>query len=95
MFTLHLTDALFLAIYGIAFVVTVGLAALLRWYLRLPGDEPVTESLYLDPYEIAYLAGGERLAVNGAITSLVQRDLLRVRAEIGRASCRERVYVLV
>ena len=53
-------------------------AMILRWALRLPADEPVGEDVRLGPYEVAYLAGGEQLAANAAIASLVQRRVLAV-----------------
>ena len=46
---------------------------ILRWALRLPADEPVGEDVRLGPNEVPYLAGGEQLAADAAIASLVQR----------------------
>lgn len=79
MFALHLTDMLLIIIYAIAIIVVMSAAALLRWRLRQPGNDAQGESLGLDPYDIAYLTGGERLAIHSAVTSLVQRGLLAVR----------------
>ena len=66
----------FLVVYLVVFAVVMALAGLLRWYLRLPGGEPQLEVTELSPYEIAYLAGGENLAVNAAIARLVHDDAL-------------------
>ena len=70
----------FLVVYLVVFAVVMALAGLLRWYLRLPGGEPQLEVTELSPYEIAYLAGGENLAVNAAIARLVHDDALALRA---------------
>lgn len=41
-----------------------------------PDDMPLPTEMALDPYEMAFLAGGERRAVNAAIASLVSKDHL-------------------
>lgn len=71
-------DVFFIAIYGIAFIASMIAALMLRWYLRKPGHKAADDRLDLDPYEIAYLTGGEWLAINGAIASLVAREVLAV-----------------
>lgn len=68
----------FLSLYTVLLVIAVAAAALLRRTLRLPNDEPPREALDLSPYETAYLAGGEELAVNAAIARLVQAKVLAV-----------------
>ena len=70
----------FLGLYFVLFVAAVAAAFFLRWFLRLPGDEPSREALDLSPYEVAYLAGGEELAVNAALARLVHEDVLAVDA---------------
>lgn len=73
-----LTGPQFLGFYIVLAIAAVIVAAILRSGLRLPDDEPTPEMLQLDPYAIAYLAGGADLAVNAAIACLVQRDLIAV-----------------
>src|SRR5918911_2324135 len=69
----------FLALYIGLVVVALVLAAFLR--SRLRGRAAVIirpEAMRLDPYETAYLSGGDRLAVNVALASLYHRQLLTV-----------------
>ena len=68
----------FLQLYLLLLVAAVCAAATLRWTLRLPADGPVGEEVQLDPYEVAYLAGGEQRAADAAIVGLVQRRVLAV-----------------
>ena len=68
----------FLLLYLLLLVAAGCAAVILRWALRLPADEPVGEDVRLGPYEVAYLAGGEQLAADAAIASLVQRRVLAV-----------------
>jgi uncharacterized protein (TIGR04222 family) len=75
---LDLTGPEFLAFYAVLLLVMVAIAAFLRWSLRLPSDEPSPHALDLSPYEAAYLAGGEQLAVNAAMARLVQEECLAV-----------------
>src|SRR5262249_28815318 len=70
----------FLAFYVVLFLAAVAVAFFLRRFLRLPGDEPSQEALELSPYEVAYLAGGEELAVNAAMARLVHEEVLAVDA---------------
>src|SRR5262249_29648469 len=68
----------FLAFYAMLFLAAVALAGVLRWSLRQPSDDPSPESLNLSPNEIAYLQGGELLAIDSAIARLVHEDALEV-----------------
>lgn len=61
---------------------TLALFAWLCRFLRRPDSRACsTEPGQLDPYEVAYLSGGERLAVDAAVTGLVHGEVLRV--EVG------------
>jgi uncharacterized protein (TIGR04222 family) len=68
----------FLGLYILLLVLVGTAAAVLRWSLREPAGEPPPEALDLDPYEVAYLAGRDELAVNAAVASLAQRGVLDV-----------------
>jgi uncharacterized protein (TIGR04222 family) len=65
----------FLQIYLLLFLVALGLAAVLRWLLRGPGmkGQPLPA---LNPYEIAYLAGGGTLAVQATLACLMRDGTL-------------------
>src|SRR5262245_27126155 len=67
----------FLTLYGILLAGAVVMALLLRRWLRQPPDDPA-ELPVLSPYEVAYLTGGEELAVNAALTRLVDEGVLDV-----------------
>lgn len=67
----------FLGLYFGLFAAAVAAAAALRWYLRQPGGEP-DEPLDLGPYEVAYLAGGEKMVVNATLANLVHRGAVAV-----------------
>ncbi len=55
------------------------LFAMRWWLLRAPGGTTArSEWTELDPNEAAFLGGSDRLAVDAAITSLVQRRVLAV-----------------
>lgn len=77
----------FLTLYGLLLAAAVILALLLRRWLRQPSDEP-TELPELSPYEVAYLTGGEELAVNAALTRLVDQGILDVDAGQRKLSVR-------
>ncbi len=66
----------FLAFYIFLLIAGSAFAALYRWYLRQPADEPGRESLNLSPYEVTYLAGGSALTCRAAIVRLVHDDVL-------------------
>lgn len=63
---------LFVVLGGSAFAA----AAAMRWSQRPPFSGPPVNDL--DAYELAYLNGGGVLAANLAVTSLVQKDALKV-----------------
>ena len=52
----------------------------MRWKLREPSEPSAEEFSNMDPYSIAFLNKGKVLAVNSAITSLVERKLLKADA---------------
>ncbi len=68
----------FLVVFFITFAVALAVALWLRWALLQPADEPGREALDLGPYEVAYLAGHEELAINTAIIRLIQQNVLTV-----------------
>lgn len=67
----NFTGPHFLGFYAELIVVTFFAAAGLRWLGRRPHDDPPT-NLDLGPYDVAYLAGGERLATYSALANLVR-----------------------
>jgi uncharacterized protein (TIGR04222 family) len=71
----------FLLLISIIWLVTFVAALVLRALLRQPRGEPAVELLNMDPYEIAYLAGGARRAINAAIASLIHRKVCSVDPE--------------
>jgi uncharacterized protein (TIGR04222 family) len=75
---LDLRGPQFLGLYAFLFLLASALAAILRRAMRGPCGPPPPEAHKLDPYEIAALTGGERLAVNTAIASLYRRGALDV-----------------
>src|SRR5262245_1596597 len=77
----------FLQFYLAAIAAALVAAWALRLLLREPGDEPGVEIDGLDPYEVAYLAGGLKTAVNAALVSLVQQGALDVNGRDRRFSC--------
>lgn len=78
---LNFTGPEFLRFYLTIASTVIFFASVLRWYLRKPGRNPSPESTSLDPYETAYLVGGQKLAVDAAIASLVQRGYLKPQPE--------------
>jgi uncharacterized protein (TIGR04222 family) len=76
----------FLRLYLVVLCGAVVIAAGVRWLLRQPGGAPPAEDLDLSPYEIAYLAGGERLAIDAAIVKLIHLGALAIDALAGRLS---------
>lgn len=69
----------FLAFYLLVASAAILLACFLRWCLRQPLGNSSGESVSLDAYETAYLAGGKYQAIHVAIASLVQRGHLKAR----------------
>src|SRR5262245_4080738 len=68
----------FLTFYLTAAGVAVIVATWLRRRLRAPADEGDVTPASLSAYHLAYLAGGQGLALNAAVAALVQRRALRV-----------------
>jgi uncharacterized protein (TIGR04222 family) len=67
----------FLGLYVTLLLIAVVIALVLRWLLRLPADEPpFVDTLELTPYEVAYLAGADKLAVTAAMARLVHARVL-------------------
>jgi uncharacterized protein (TIGR04222 family) len=62
----------FLGFFALLFGTVLALGLGFRRLLRAPDDEPAPRELDLDPYEIAYLAGGEPRAIQAALAGLVQ-----------------------
>ncbi|SIO13210.1 TIGR04222 domain-containing protein [Singulisphaera sp. GP187] len=75
---LNLTGSHFLNFYLCLMSGAVVMAAVLRWGARSPSDDPGIETMDLDPYEVAYLSGGDEPAADAAIASLVQRGAVSV-----------------
>src|SRR5688500_12425990 len=73
---LDLRGPQFLGLYAALFAGALALAFFLRRALRGPAGPPPPEAHKLDPYEIAALTGGPRLAVNTAIASLYRQGVL-------------------
>ncbi len=65
---------LYLCLIGCALVV----ATVVRYVARRQPVDSFRSPRELDPYEVAYLAGGPRRAINTAVTSLVQAGQLTV-----------------
>ncbi len=69
----------FLRFYLLVASAVILFAYVLRWYLRKPANHSSQESVSLDTYETAYLAGGKDRAIDVAIASLVQRGHLTLQ----------------
>ena len=79
---LDFTGPQFLRFYlSLASTVTL-FGCALRWYLRQPGASPSNESVSLNTYETAYLAGGKDRAVDAAIARLVQLGNLKPQPKL-------------
>ena len=74
---LELRGSEFLQVYAGLFVAAVVLGLVLRRVFRARGGA-VENAAQLDPYEVAYLAGGPRLAVNTAIAGLYHGGAIRL-----------------
>jgi uncharacterized protein (TIGR04222 family) len=82
----------FLVFYGAAIVVLIVAARRsIRSVDRTRELEPPEISAKLDPYEVAYLRGGENEATRVAIASLFQRGLLRIVEEKKRGSTTKKI----
>ena len=75
-----LTGPEFLLLYKWVAIAAVCIGLVARGALRQPSDDPSHEALDLTPYEVAYLSGGARLAIDSAIVRLVHRELLAIDA---------------
>jgi uncharacterized protein (TIGR04222 family) len=70
----------FLLLYVVILIVAIAACLLMRRGMKgTSGDVPVLGSR-LDPYEIAYLAGGATLATDTALATLVERKYIAVDA---------------
>jgi uncharacterized protein (TIGR04222 family) len=77
----------FLAFYAGAAMVAVAVGLLLRRVVRGGGARAVpAEADELDATEVAYLAGGPRLAINTAIAGLYRRNAVRIAGSSGKSS---------
>ena len=74
----------FIRFFILLWMVNLGLAAWLRWTLRQPHEETGVKGAELDPYAVAYLAGGEDQTVNAAIANLVHVGVLKADATTPR-----------
>ena len=75
---------LFAVVALVASVLSIVLVILMRWWLgRDAYTSPLEDNPDLGPYEVAYLSGGETLAINAATSDLIRRGLLVVDAEGG------------
>ncbi len=77
----------FLVFYLILAGVAVLVAAMLRWILRQPAGD-TTMSAPLSSSEIAYLAGGQTVAVHAAVARLVHDKCLSLDAATGELTVR-------
>src|SRR5262249_12924042 len=68
----------FLVFYVCTLLIVGFVAVGLRWVLRVPGEETGDAAPQLDSYEVAYLSGAARQAVDVALVSLVNREVLAV-----------------
>lgn len=75
---LNMPGPQFLLLYPCLLAGAVAMTVMLRWVSRSPSEGPDLEILNLDPYEVAYLMGGEDSAVDTALASLVQRGAVTV-----------------
>jgi len=68
----------FLRFFVISWLVSLAIAIPLRRALRSPGPDEKESLPELDPYEVAYLRGGAKLAVDAGIASLVNNGILKL-----------------
>jgi uncharacterized protein (TIGR04222 family) len=66
----------FLQLYLYLLAIAVAAALIIRSRCRVPSPTPWSDEIALDSYQVAYLSGGARLAVNAALASLVQQGIL-------------------
>lgn len=78
---LNYTGSEFLSFYFQLSLLFIFLAHCLRYFLRLPISSPIQPPSSLNPYEIAYLADGDRRVADTAIASFFQRGYITVDPE--------------
>jgi len=67
----------FLIFYSVLLVIVVAVGIWLRQYLYRKADIATdTSTDSLQPYDVVYLAGGDKLTVNAALTSLIHQQLV-------------------
>ncbi len=71
----------FLLLFFLTCAFSFTAAAILRWKWREPSDPGNEDFSSMDPYSAAFLNGGKILAVNTAISSLVDCKMVRVDAD--------------
>jgi len=71
----------FLFFYSLVLMAALVVAWILRFLLRQPFNSSSADKATLDPYEVAYLSKGKKQAVDAAIASLVQRQVVELAAE--------------
>jgi uncharacterized protein (TIGR04222 family) len=83
----------FLLVYLALFQVALLVAAALRWLLRSPGRQPKESLPVLGPYEAAYLAGGETLAVQATLACLLRDGNLYSDSIVASGTDHERSFL--
>jgi uncharacterized protein (TIGR04222 family) len=84
---LDLPGPQFLLLFGVLTLAGGMLSVFLRRRVG-PAPDDTTRTIELDPFELAHLAGGDRLALNTALASLFRRGLVNVDAEARKMSVR-------
>ncbi len=75
----------FLLLYAIVFAGVTAVAIWLRWSMRGPGGAaPANLDDELNPYEIAFLAGGTSSSINACLVRLVHHKVFGLAADAGR-----------
>jgi uncharacterized protein (TIGR04222 family) len=77
----NLTGPEFLVFYGVTLVFAVAAVCIVRQLLRRGSVVPTARRHDLDPFELAYLAGGPVRTVQAALVSLVNRKAVTVAAD--------------
>jgi uncharacterized protein (TIGR04222 family) len=78
----------FLRFYSLVLPVCIAAAAWLRWKLREPSETRNETDTNLDAYAVAFLNQGKVLAVNTAMTSLIDRKILEAEPSEGKISAK-------
>jgi uncharacterized protein (TIGR04222 family) len=82
-----------LLLYLALFLVALLVAAAVRWLLLSPGRKPGREMPALGPYEAAYLAGGETLAVQATLACLLRDGNLYSDSIVASGADHERSFL--